>query len=222
MLKHCDFTFQSVVRAHDGPTPQQSHGGQHKTMKLISVQLGTARRVKIGERSVLTAFHKQLTTANTVVMPLGLMGDEQADLSIHGGLEKAVYAYPSEHRSFWQKARLDAGVSPMDDSLPPGSLGENLTLHGLLEAQVWVGDVLRFPACELRVTLPREPCGKLNAAMGLTGASRLMAHSGFCGFYLAVDVGGTIQAGQSFEVIAGRRSVSIAQLFAAKKSKHLR
>ena len=155
-------------------------------------------------------------------MPLGLMGDEQADLSIHGGLEKAVYAYPSEHYAFWQQARLQAGVSPMDNSLPGGSLGENLTLGGLLETQVWAGDILRFPNCELRVTLPREPCGKLNAAMGFSGASTLMANSGFCGFYLAVEEAGSLQAGQSFELIAGRRSVSVLQMFAAKRSKHLR
>ena len=191
-------------------------------MKLVSVQLGTARRVKIGERNILTAFNKQPTIQAVVVMPLGFMGDEQADLSIHGGLEKAVYAYPSEHYAFWQNALAKAGVSPMDDRLPPGSLGENLTLSGLLEAQVWVGDVLQFPSCELRVTLPREPCGKLNAAMGFARASSLMAQSGFCGFYLAVETGGTIQAGQSFRVVAGRRSVGIPQQFAAKKSKHMR
>lgn len=191
-------------------------------MKLIGVQVGVARRMKIGERSVLTAFHKQPTDAATVVMPLGLMGDEQADLSLHGGLEKAIYAYPSEHYAFWQNARLEAGVNPMDDSLPHGSLGENLTLAGLLEAQVWAGDVLRFPHCELRVTLPREPCGKLNAAMGLANASTLMARSGFCGFYLAVETGGTVQPGQSFELIPGRRGVGISQLFYAKKAKHMR
>lgn len=191
-------------------------------MKLVSVQLGTARRVKIGERNILTAFNKQPTTQSVAVVPLGLMGDEQADLSIHGGLEKAIYAYPSEHYGFWQNARTQAGVSPMDNHLPCGSLGENLTLAGLLETQVWAGDVLRFPDCELRVTLPREPCGKLNAAMGFAQASVLMATSGFCGFYLAVNVAGSLQAGQSFELIAGRRNVSVAQLFAAKRSKHLR
>ena len=191
-------------------------------MKLFSVQLGMARRVKIGERNVLTAFNKQPIFEAAVVMPLGLLGDEQADLSIHGGLEKAIYAYPSEHYAFWQNARIKAGVSPMDNSLPCGSLGENLTLAGLLETEVWAGDVLRFPDCELRVTLPREPCGKLNAAMGLARASTLMATSGFCGFYLAVVEAGSLQAGQSFEVIAGRRGVSVPQMFAAKKSKHLR
>ena len=189
---------------------------------LLSVQLGTARRVKIGERSILTAFHKQPTLESTVVMPLGLMGDEQADLSIHGGLEKAIYAYPSEHYTFWQKARQQAGVSPMDDSLPHGALGENLTLKGLLETQVWAGDVLRFEHCELKVTLPREPCGKFNATIGFAHASKLMAQSGCCGFYLSVEAGGTIQAGQSFELLPGPRRVSVPTLFNAKLAKHMR
>ncbi len=185
-----------------------------------SIQLGTARRVKIGERQILTAFNKQPVPGDVAVAPLGLLGDEQADLSVHGGLEKAVYAYPSEHYAFWKNARLDAGVSPMDDSLPPGSLGENLTLEGLLETGVWAGDILKFANCELKVTLPREPCYKFNAAMGFARASKLMANSGFCGFYLSVLTPGTLRTGEAFEVIAGRRSVSIAQLFAAKLSKH--
>ena len=185
-----------------------------------SIQLGTARRVKIGARQILTAFNKQPVPHDVAVAPLGLLGDEQADLSVHGGLEKAVYAYPSEHYAFWKNARLDAGVSPMHDSLPPGSLGENLTLEGLLETGVWAGDILKFANCELKVTLPREPCYKFNAAMGFARASKLMANSGFCGFYLSVLTPGTLRAGEAFEVIAGRRSVSIPQLFAAKLSKH--
>ncbi len=189
---------------------------------LLSVQLGMARRVKIGERSVLTAFNKQPTPERTLVMPLGLMGDEQADLSIHGGLEKAVYAYPSEHYDFWKNARREDGVSPLDTGLPHGALGENLTLEGLLETQVWAGDILRFPNCELKVTVPREPCGKLNAVMGFARASKRMAHSGFCGFYLSVASTGSIQAGQAFTLVAGPRRVSIGQLFNAKMAKHLR
>ena len=189
---------------------------------LLSVQLGTARRVKMGERTVLTAFNKQAVEGPAVVAGLGLLGDEQADLSIHGGLEKAVYAYPSEHYGFWQKARLDAGVSPLIEGIAHGFMGENLSLRGLLETQVWAGDVLRFAHCELKVTLPREPCHKLNAAMGFSRASKLMAESGFCGFYLSVIAPGTLCAGESFDLIPGRRGVSIPQLFAAKMSKHLR
>jgi MOSC domain-containing protein YiiM len=190
--------------------------------QLLSIQTGVARRIKVGERSILTAYGKQPVAQAVPVMPLGLLGDEQADLSVHGGLEKAVYAYPSEHYAYWQAARREAGLGEIDDSLPPGSLGENLTLQGLLETGVWAGDVLRFSGCELRVTLPREPCYKFNAAMGFGRASKLMAQTGFCGFYLAVQKPGTLRAGDLFEVIPGRRGVGIPALFAAKMSKHLR
>lgn len=189
---------------------------------LLSVQTGFARRVRIGERSVLTAINKQPVSGNVPVMPLGLMGDEQADLSIHGGLEKAIYAYPSEHYPFWRNARLRAGVSLLDESLPHGLLGENLTLTGLLETEVWAGDVLQFANCALAVTVPREPCHKFNAAMGFTQATKLMATRGFCGFYLSVREAGVISAGEQFELIPGRRNVSIVQLFNAKMFKHLR
>ncbi len=188
----------------------------------LSVQVGSARRIRVGERTLLSAHGKTAVAGSVAVLPLGLMGDEQADLSIHGGLQKAVYAYPSEHYAFWQAQRREAGASDIDDSLPPGSLGENLTLAGLLESDVWVGDVLRFANCALRVTLPREPCGKFNAAMGFARASKTMALSGFCGFYLAVDEPGSVQAGERFELIAGRRGTSIPQLFAVRMHKHLR
>ena len=190
--------------------------------QLLSVHVGLARRVKIGGRSVLTASCKQDVSGSVPVLPLGLFGDEQADLSIHGGLEKAVYAYPSEHYPFWQDARQQAGLGRIAGSLPHGTMGENLTLSGLLETGVWAGDVLKFAHCELRVTLPREPCYKFNASIGFALASRLMAQSGFCGFYLAVQTPGVLRAGESFELIEGRRSVSIPQLFTAKMAKHLR
>jgi MOSC domain-containing protein YiiM len=192
------------------------------SFQLLSVQLAAARRISIGGRQVLTAMGKQAVAGPVPVLPLGLLGDEQADLSVHGGLEKAVYAYPAEHYPFWRAARHEQGLDQMDDSLPFGSLGENLTLQGLLESEVWAGDVLRFPHCELQVRIPREPCYKFNAAMGFTRASRLMAQSGFCGFYLSVLTPGTLSAGEGFELVPGRRSVSITQLFAAKMGKHLR
>lgn len=191
-------------------------------MQIVSIQTGTARRVRIGERSILTAFAKTSFAGVAKVALLGIAGDEQADLSIHGGLEKAIYAYPVEHFAYWKAARSSAGVSSMDDSPPPGSLGENLTLQGLLETDVWAGDILRFGNCELKVTLPREPCYKLNAAMGFAGASRLMAQTGFSGFYLSVLKPGSLRKGETFELLAGRRGVSVPQLFAAKRYKHLR
>jgi MOSC domain-containing protein YiiM len=190
--------------------------------QLISVQIAQAKRIQINGRSVLTAIHKQPISGAVPVVPLGLVGDEQADLSVHGGLDKAVYAYPSEHYAFWRQARLDAAVSPMDTALPWGSMGENLSLSSLLETDVWVGDVLRFANCALRVTQPREPCFKFNAAMGFNTASKRMAQQGCCGFYLAVQEPGWLAAGESFELQPGPRRLSIPESFNAKMFKHLR
>ena len=189
---------------------------------LSSVQIGQARKLAIEGRSILTGIHKTGVDAPVVVAALGLLGDEQADLSVHGGLEKAVYAYPAEHYAFWREVRHRAGVFDIDTQLSHGAMGENLTLNGLLESDVWVGDVLRFPHCVLRVSQPREPCYKFNAAMGFNTAVREMALSGFCGFYLSVDEPGTVQAGESFELLPGPRHASIPQRFQATMFKHLR
>jgi len=191
-------------------------------MFVLGIQIARARKVVISGRSILTGIHKTPVGGPVVVAALGLQGDEQADLSVHGGLDKAVYAYPAEHYDFWRDARQQAGVADIDTQLAYGALGENLTLQGLLEADVWVGDVLRFTDCELRVTQPREPCYKFNAAMGFNMASKLMAKSGFCGFYLAVDVPGTIRSGEPFELLAGSRRLGIPESFNAKMFKHLR
>ncbi len=190
--------------------------------QLVSVQVGQARRMKMAGRSLLTAMVKRPVTGSVPVVPLGLVGDEQADLAIHGGLDKAVYAYPAEHYPFWQQARREAGAAEIDDSLPHGSLGENLTVSGLLESGAWVGDVLRFPNCALEITRPREPCHKLNAALGFPLAVRLMAESGRCGFYLSVLQPGTLAADQPFELVPGPRAMGIPELFHAKRVKHLR
>ncbi|MBI2749855.1 MAG: MOSC domain-containing protein [Burkholderiales bacterium] len=190
--------------------------------RTVSVQVAQARRVLIDGRSILTAIHKTEAQGPVTVKPLGLEGDEQADPSVHGGLDKAVYAYPAEHYAFWREARRQAGVASIDDALPHGSMGENLTLSGLLETDVWVGDVLRFPQCVLRVSQPREPCYKFNAAMGFNTAVKAMGQSGFCGFYLSVDEPGTVQAGDAFELLPGPRQLSIPQRFATKMFKHMR
>jgi len=189
---------------------------------LLSIQTGAARRVQISGRTVLTAINKQPVTGAVQVVPMGLLGDEQADPSVHGGLDKAVCAYPSEHYPFWQAARAQAGLTGIDDALPFGSVGENLSLQGVLESDVWVGDLLRFADCTLRVTLPREPCYKFNAAMGFAGAGKAMAQQGNCGFYLAVQQAGRLSAGESFELVPGPRRLRISEAFRAKMVKHLR
>ncbi|NVO06903.1 MAG: MOSC domain-containing protein [Rhodoferax sp.] len=191
-------------------------------MQVLGVQVGQARKALMGGRAVMTAIRKTAAPGPVAVKALGLDGDEQADLSVHGGLEKAVYAYPSEHYAFWREQRAQAGVAGIDDQLPFGAMGENLTLAGLLETEVWVGDVLAFAHCTLRVAQPREPCFKFNAAMGFSTAVKAMAQSGFCGFYLSVDQPGSLQAGEAFVLHPGPRRVSIPERFDAKMFKHMR
>ena len=186
---------------------------------LQSLNVARATPVAINGRKVMTAIGKRPVDGPLAVLPLGLEGDEQADLSVHGGPSKAVYAYPSEHYAFWQTVRAQAGVSLWDEALPPGSLGENLTIAGVFETQVWIGDVLRFPQCALAVSEPRYPCFKFTAAMGFKHAGKLMAESAWCGFYLAVREPGTIAAGERFEIVPGPREVGITELFRARTSR---
>ena len=183
---------------------------------LLSVNIATARPVLINGRKVATAIGKRAVEGSVAVRPLGLEGDEQADSSVHGGLAKAVYAYPSEHYEFWRTVRAQAGVSLWDEPLPWGLVGENLTIAGLLEADACIGDLLRFPDCTLAVSAPRYPCFKFDAAMGFAQASKMMTQSAWCGFYLAVRVPGSLRAGESFEVIPGPREVGIVELFRAQ------
>ena len=189
-------------------------------MQLLSVNTGIAREVEIGGRTTRSAIAKTPAPGRVDVRALGLAGDEQADLSVHGGLAQALYAYPSEHFAFWQTVRAQARVTLWDEALAPGTMGENLTLAGLLESQVWVGDVLRFPQCSLSVSAPRQPCYKFNAAMGFAQAAKLMAQAGYCGFYLAVREPGSIATGEAFELIPGPREVSIPELFRSQMAKH--
>jgi MOSC domain-containing protein YiiM len=187
--------------------------------ELVSLNVARAEARLIDGRSVMTAIGKRSVQGPVELRPLGLEGDEQADLSVHGGPTKAVYAYPLEHYPVWQTLRAQARVAGWEEPLPHGALGENLTLRGLLEKQAWIGDVLRFPQCELVVSEPRFPCFKLNAAMGFAQAVKMMAQSGYCGFYLAVRTPGRIAAGERFELLPGPREVGIVELFRAKARK---
>lgn len=192
------------------------------TMKLLSLNTSRIQPLPVEDgRSVPSGILKRARAGAVAVAPLGLEGDEQADPSVHGGLSKAVYAYPSEHYAFWQTVRAQARAAPWDEPLPPGSLGENLTLEGLLESEVCIGDTLRFADCELVVSEPRYPCFKFNAVMGFKQAAKLMMQNGWCGFYLAVQRAGSLAAGERFELIPGPREVGIAELFKAKTKNKL-
>lgn len=190
--------------------------------QLLTIQTGQVRPLMVGGRKLVSAIGKTAVPGPIEVGVLGLAGDEQADLSVHGGLSKAVYALPAEHLSWWQAQRQAHGVTLFDETLTPGYLGENLSLQGVLEQDLFIGDCLDFGDVVLRITQPREPCGKFNAVMGYPLAAKDMVQSGRCGFYMAVERPGVLQIGAAFQVLAGQRSVSVAQALQHKAWKHLR
>lgn len=198
------------------------------TGRVHSVQVGRSRLLRVGDRTLRSAMGKQAVAGPVAVGPLGLAGDEQNDLSVHGGLSKAVYALPLPHVAWWSAQRATASDGLLDAPLLPGMLGENLSLVGegdapLDERTVWIGDRLQFDGgLVLRVTEPRQPCAKFNAVLGYAQAARHMVQSGRCGFYLALEAPGALWAGQTFVLHAGARETSVAQALQHKAYKHLR
>ena len=188
-------------------------------MKILSVSAARSSLHPIEGRAAPSAISKRPVKGPVLLGPLGLNGDEQADLSVHGGLSKALYAYPVQHYAFWQGVRAQAGVAAADAALPHGFVGENLTVEGLDESQMWIGDRWRLPGCVLAVSEPRYPCFKFNAVMGFKQAAKLMAQSGWCGGYLAVIEPGQITAGDEIELLPGPREVNIRELFMARMRK---
>ena len=144
-------------------------------MKILSVCVARSEIRLIQGQAVPSAIGKRAVAGPVAVHALGLAGDEQADPTVHGGLSKAIYAYPVAHYPFWQGVRAQARVAAQDALLPHGFMGENLTIDGLLEEKLWIGDQLRLPGCVLAVSEPRQPCFKFNDVMGFNQASKLMA-----------------------------------------------
>jgi MOSC domain-containing protein YiiM len=186
-------------------------------MRLISIAAGKVAPL-FGDhhpnyKTVPSAIHKQsissLSNPHPVqITKLGVQGDEQADLSVHGGVEKAIYVYPAEHYAFWNDLLTRHLKRPI--TLQPGALGENFTTTGLLETQVFVGDQLIIGDLQFSVVKLREPCFKFNAALSFKGAAKAMLQSGFSGWYLRVNQGGILAAGSSIQQIAGPQETSIA------------
>lgn len=184
---------------------------------MLAVCAGKSAPLAVGSpgapRSVPSAIAKSaLSTLDAPArVPVGLVGiegDEQADPTVHGGLDKAVYVYPGEHYAFWRTVRMQAGIG---EPLAPGAMGENLLVEGLLEPGVWIGDRLTIGEVELRVESPRQPCYKFNARMGFDWALKMMVQSGYTGFYCAVLRPGAIAAGDAVTLRAGARDLSVAE-----------
>ena len=164
-------------------------------MQVLHVNRALPRTLAINGKDVSTGIYKQQALGPVRVHKLGLDGDGQADLTVHGGIHQAVYAYPAEHYGHWQ----DALSEP---SFPPGTFGENLTLSGLMETEVCIGDVHRIGETVLQVTSPRIPCFKLGHKLGRPDILKPFLQSGRCGFYYRVLEEGALAAGDPVELVA--------------------
>lgn len=183
-------------------------------MKIISVNVGLPRLVLRNGEPVSTGIFKEPVAGRVMMRTLNLDGDRQSDLSVHGGPEKAVYVYPSEHYDFWKRELPD-----MD--LPWGVFGENLTTTGLFETEINIGDKFRVGTAEVMVTQPRMPCYKLGIRFGRSDIVKRFLISERSGFYLSVLKEGEIGAGDQFELleknVPGVRVVDVTRLYGSDK-----
>jgi MOSC domain-containing protein YiiM len=185
--------YNAAGHPDSGPGAISSPRGD--PMKLVSVNVSLPKDVPYRGGTIRTGIFKEPVRGRVMVRTLNIDGDGQGDLKVHGGRDMAVYAYPVEHYAFWEKELGRA-------SFPRGQFGENLTVQGVSESDVRVGDIVRVGGARLQVTQPRIPCSKLALRMetGMDFLKRFLA-SGRSGYYLRVLEEGEIGAGDAIELI---------------------
>jgi MOSC domain-containing protein YiiM len=174
--------------------------------KLISLNIGLPREVNWNGSTVMTGIFKEPVKGAVMLRTLNLDGDRQADLSVHGGISKAAYAYPTEHYGYWKKELPDM-------QLPYGMFGENFSTEGVLEDGVHIGDRFRVGEAELMITEPRMPCYKLGIKFGRADILKKFLASRRTGFYFAVMKEGQVKAGDSIELLSRNvNDISVADI----------
>ena len=167
-------------------------------MKLLSVNVALPKTVEIDGKDVLTGIYKLPVKGRVWLGRLKLVGDGQADASVHGGAHQAAYCYPVEHYAYWQN-RLNLL------EMPYGTFGENFTISGLLEEDICIGDVLQIgdakTGVKVQVTMPRIPCFKFGDKIGFPNILDEFLHSGKSGFYLRVIQTGEVSAGDAITIL---------------------
>jgi MOSC domain-containing protein YiiM len=175
-------------------------------VNVVSVNVGLPREIEHRGKTVLTSIFKAPVTGRVRVERLNVEGDRQSDLTVHGGPDKAVYAYPSEHYAFWREELPG-------EALPWGAFGENLTTEGLLEDSIRIGDKLRIGTAEFQVTQPRMPCFKLGIRFDRPDMVKRFMQSGRSGFYLSVSREGEVGAGDPVTILSrDQRGVTVSDL----------
>ena len=175
-------------------------------MNVVSVNVGLPREIEWQKRIVRTSIFKTPVSGRIRVGSLNLEGDEQSDLTVHGGSDKAVYIYPLEHYSYWRDELPEADLSL-------GAFGENLTTEGLAEDKTNIGDTFRIGSAEFRVTQPRMPCFKLGIRFNRMDIVKRFLHSGRTGFYVAVIKEGDVGAGDPIEKLSeDEHRITVAEI----------
>jgi MOSC domain-containing protein YiiM len=175
--------------------------------KVISLNVALPQTVKFHGHTVTTAIFKKPVKDKIKLRRLNLDGDRQADLTLHGGPDKAVYAYPSEHYDYWEKWLVS------NLPLPWGMFGENFTTEGLLEDQVNIGDIFQIGSSEIMVTQPRMPCYKLGVKFGRMDIIRQFMNSKLTGIYFRVLKEGEVQTGNAIKLISrNENSVTVKDI----------
>lgn len=176
--------------------------------RVVSVNVGSPREIEWRGSVVRTSIYKSPAAGAVRVGRLNLAGDQQSDLSVHGGVHKAVYAYPSEHYAWWRR-ELD------NPDLDWGAFGENLTVSGLTETAVRIGDRFQVGTAELQVTQPRLPCYKLGIRFGRPDMEIRFLRSGRTGFYLSVVHEGELESGDAVAIVdRAEDSMTVAEIVA--------
>lgn len=164
-------------------------------MKVISVNVGVPKEVNWKGKTVLTGIFKDPVAGKVKLKSLNFQGDQQADLTVHGGVTKAVYAYPLEHYDYWRHKLPEMNLSW-------GIFGENLTIEGLLEEEVNIGDRFRLGGAEIMATEPRMPCYKLGIRFGRNDIVKKFLDSRLTGVYFSVLKEGDVGVGDTLELIS--------------------
>ena len=179
-------------------------------MKLVSVNVGEPRLIETPNGKVLTSIFKEPVEGRRQIVPHNVEGDRQADLSVHGGPKKAIYAYALDHYPYWTKELADSKPFLKFDY---GMFGENLTVEGLLETNTHIGDLFQLGTAHLRVTQPRMPCFKLALRLERSDMVKRFWKSGLSGIYFSIEQAGDIGAGDELRLLeADRHAVSIADV----------
>ena len=163
-------------------------------MRLLSLNVGLPRQVRFQGELVTTGIFKEPVQGSVKLRKLNLDGDKQADLKVHGGVDKAVYAYAGEHYDYWRQELPDM-------SLPWGMFGENFTTQGMFEESVNIGDQFKVGTANLIATQPRMPCYKLGVKFGSMDMIKRFLASGLTGVYFKVMKEGELEQGDEIKLI---------------------